>query len=225
MKKIALALAVMLIALTCTAGAANTQVYRKVKTENKRIALTFDDGPHPRYTAEILDLLREYNVRATFFVIGENIEYYDKNIISQMLLDGHEIGNHTFTHAHTKEMSEQKFIADVEKCHNLVLERYGYEMKLFRPPEGYVDKKVGEVANKLGYSVILWSIDTRDWEHTASSTIVGNVERSVSGGDIILMHDYVSKPSTTTTALRELIPELLSRGYEFVTVSDLISQP
>lgn len=204
--------------------AASAQPYRRVENAEKRIALTFDDGPHPRYTAEILDILKEYGVRATFFVIGENIEYYGNDIIPRILSEGHEIGNHTFSHAHTRKMDRKALLEDVDRCHSIMKERYGYEMRLFRPPEGYVDKKITEAARAHGYSTVLWSIDTRDWEHTAATLIVSNVEHSVSGGDIILMHDYVSKPSTTAVALRELIPRLLGEGYQFVTVSELISQ-
>lgn len=222
MRAAALALAATIVALTCAATAPNVPIYRSVPNEEKKIALTFDDGPHPHYTEQILDLLDRYGVKATFFVIGENIEYYDKGIISRIIDSGHEIGNHTFSHTHVKQTREESFRGDVRKCHKIMLERYGYEMKLFRPPEGAVDAKVQSIARELGYSIILWSIDTRDWEHTAPTLIVSNVEKNIDGGDIILMHDYVSKPNTTTEALRELIPRLISEGYEFVTVSDLI---
>ncbi len=222
MRAAALALAATIIALACAATVPNVPIYRSVPNDDKKIALTFDDGPHPHYTEQILDLLDRYGVKATFFVIGENIEYYDKGIIARIIDSGHEIGNHTFSHTHVKQTGERSFCDDVRKCHKIMLERYGYEMKLFRPPEGAVDAKVQSIADELGYSIVLWSIDTRDWEHTAPTLIVSNVEENIDGGDIILMHDYVSKPNTTTEALRELIPRLISEGYEFVTVSDLI---
>lgn len=206
------------------AYAAEDKVYRSAPTEKKRIALTFDDGPHPKYTPKILDCLEKYGIHATFFVIGENVEYYGDKLIGRMLAAGHEIGNHTYTHGHTSKMRAEDFIRDVEKCHVLLREKYSYEPRLFRPPEGYVDSKVMSEAAKMGYSVILWSIDTRDWEHTTPSLIVGNVEGHISGGDIILMHDYVSRPNTTIDALERLIPSLISEGYEFLTVSELISE-
>ena len=196
-------------------------IYKSVPQAKKMIALTFDDGPHPRYTEQILDILKKHEVRATFFVIGENIEYYDSGILKKIIADGHELGNHTFQHEHTKKMSEQDFFADVSACHQLVKEKYGYEMKIFRPPEGYVDNKVKETSARLGYSIILWSIDTKDWVHTASSAIVGNIERHAGDGDIILMHDYVSGKSTTLDSLDKIIPKLKSEGYVFVTVSEL----
>lgn len=225
MRSLAFFLAFLLPLLSFFAYAAPSSdpgIYKCVTTDEKRIALTFDDGPHPRYTAQILERLREYDIKATFFVIGENIGYYDEGIVRSIIDAGHELGNHTYSHKHTKKMSESEFYEDVRKCHDLVREKYGYEMKLFRPPEGYVDKKVKCIAAELGYSVILWSIDTKDWEHVGASVITANVKLNTSCGDIILMHDYVSKPNTTIAALDEIIPLLLERGYEFVTVSELI---
>ena len=120
------------------------------------------------------------------------------------------------------EMSEEAFYRDVRDCHELIEKKYGYEMTIFRPPEGYVDEKVKNIAMELDYSIIIWSIDTKDWEHVGSDLIVGNIEKNVSDGDIILMHDYVSKPNTTIGALEEVIKNIKSKGYEFVTVSELI---
>lgn len=224
MNKIAilLILSVLLLSFNVYAAPAEVNIYKCGGTSEKKIALTFDDGPHPKYTAQILERLERYGIKATFFVIGENIGYYGDEIIGSVISAGHELGNHTYSHKHTKKMKDSEFYEDVRKCHDLVKEKYGYEMKLFRPPEGYVDAKVKSIAGELGYSVILWSIDTKDWEHTGSSVITANVKLNASCGDIILMHDYVSKPNTTIAALDEIIPLLLERGYEFVTVSELI---
>lgn len=225
MRALSFFLAILLISTLSfgyLASAVGARTYRSVPEAGKRIALTFDDGPHPAYTRQILERLRRYGIKATFFVIGQNIEYYDDGILREMIDDGHELGNHTYTHRHTKNISREELMQDVRRCHTIVKERYGYEMRLFRPPEGYTDQGVMDISAQLGYSVILWSIDTKDWEHTGSSLIVSNVRKSVSSGDIILMHDYVSKPNTTISALDDMIPELLARGYTFVTVSELI---
>ena len=203
---------------------AKENIYRSIPDAKGMIALTFDDGPHPRYTRQILDILKREGVKATFFIIGENIGYYDEGIVAEIIADGHEIGNHTFNHEHTKEMDEQSFYSDVKACHELIKEKYGYKMKIFRPPEGYVDEKVKNIASELHYSIIIWSIDTKDWEHVGSDLIVGNIEKNASDGDIILMHDYVSKPNTTIGALERVIKNLKSEGYKFVTVSELIEQ-
>lgn len=199
-------------------------IYRSLPKARGMIALTFDDGPHPRYTRQILEILKREKIKATFFVVGENINYYDEGIIEEIINGGHELGNHTFNHEHTKDMSEADFYADVTRCHNLVKEKYGYEMKIFRPPEGYIDEKVKNIARELDYSIIVWSIDTKDWEHAGVDLIVGNVEKNASDGDIILMHDYVSKPNTTISALERVVKNLKSEGYSFVTVSELIAQ-
>lgn len=202
--------------------AKEAHIWRSVLSTDKKIALTFDDGPHPRYTERILDVLAEYGICATFFLIGENIGYYDDGIVRRMIDEGHEIGNHTQNHGHTARMSEESFCADVRECDSLISDKFGYRPRVFRPPEGYVDQKVKKIAEELGYDIILWSIDTRDWEHATPSQIVRNIEKNVSGGDIILMHDYVSGKSTTVAALRMIIPRLLDEGFEFVSVSELI---
>lgn len=202
--------------------AEGNNIYRSIPEAKGMIALTFDDGPHPRYTRQILDILKREGIKATFFVIGENIGYYDEGIVKDIINDGHELGNHTFNHEHTKNMSEEDFYRDVRACHELVKAKYGYEMKIFRPPEGYIDEKVEKIASELGYSIIIWSIDTKDWEHVGSDLIVGNIEKNASDGDIILMHDYVSKPNTTIGALERIIKNLKNEGYKFVTVSELI---
>ena len=203
---------------------AEENIYRSIPNAKGLIALTFDDGPHPRYTRQILDILKKEGIKATFFVIGENIGYYDEGIVADIISNGHELGNHTFNHEHTKNMTNEAFYRDVKACHELIKEKYGYEMKIFRPPEGYVDGKVKNIASELDYSIIIWSIDTKDWEHVGSDLIVGNIEKNASDGDIILMHDYVSKPNTTIGALEQVIKNLKSEGYKFVTVSELIEQ-
>ena len=216
--------AVIIINSFIFVAVAEENIYRSVPSAKGMIALTFDDGPHPRYTRQILDILKREGIKATFFVIGENIGYYDSGIVEDIINDGHELGNHTFNHEHTKNMSEEDFYRDVRACHELIKEKYGYDMKIFRPPEGYVDEKVRNIARELDYSIIIWSIDTKDWEHVGSDLIVGNVDKNASDGDIILMHDYVSKPNTTIGALERVIKHLKSEGYRFVTVSELISE-
>ena len=201
---------------------AKENIYRSIPDAKGMIALTFDDGPHPRYTRQILDILKREGVKATFFIIGENIGYYDDGIVLDIINDGHELGNHTFNHEHTKNMSEEDFYRDVISCHNLIKEKYNYEMKIFRPPEGYIDSKVENIARELDYSIIIWSIDTKDWEHVGSDLIVGNIEKIASDGVIILIYDYVSKPNTTIDALERVIRNLKGQGYRFVTVSELI---
>ena len=217
-------IAVFMLNVGCIECVAEANIYRSIPQASGMIALTFDDGPHPRYTRQILDILKKEEIKATFFVIGENIGYYDEGIVADIISDGHELGNHTFNHEHTKNMTEEDFYDDVRSCHKLIKDKYGSDMKIFRPPEGYIDDKVKNIACELDYSIIIWSIDTKDWEHVGSDLIVGNVEKNASDGDIILMHDYVSKPNTTIGALERVIKNLKEQGYRFVTVSELIDK-
>ena len=196
-------------------------IYYCHKNNEQRIALTFDDGPHPRYTPKILEILKKYGVKATFFVIGQNIEYYP-GIVEQIIADGHEIGNHTYRHKHTRMLDEDTFCKDVSRCDGMLFEKCDYNIKLFRPPEGYVDEKVRMISKELGYSIILWNIDTRDWAHETPYMIEQNIINNISAGDIILMHDYVSGENSTIEALDRVIPKLLDENYKFVSVSELI---
>lgn len=194
-------------------------VYCK-KNSHMKIALTFDDGPHPVYTGEILDILREYGIRATFFVVGENVERYPE-LVERELAEGHEVGNHTYSHCHLSKTSPYQIIREIEACERSVYQLCEYRTKLFRPPEGVLPEAIHDYARDADYTVILWSVDTYDWAHNPINEIMKNIRRNTEPGDIILMHDSV-KDSLTPKALRQIIPYLLEEGYTFATVSELI---
>ena len=199
----------------------NGSVYCRNTSNLKQIALTFDDGPHPRYTKEILSILNEYGIIATFFVIGVNAELYPEPL--KMIAEaGCEIGNHTYSHDCLLKCSSEQIRREIEHCQKVIQERIGIRPVLFRPPQGATSESVKVVSKEMEYDIILWSIDTLDWELLPSEQIANTVLNQVKGGDIILMHDYVSSGNATCDALRIIIPELLARGYEFVTVSTLI---
>ena len=198
-------------------------VFSKGEGNNKKIALTFDDGPHPRYTKRILEILDRYNIKATFFVIGKNIENYPGNLKS-IYESGHEIGNHSYDHINEKNINSEQAKEEIGKCEILIYNEIGITPKVFRPPQGQYSRAVEEAAKDSNYSIVLWSIDTRDWEHNPSSKIFKTIEENVDGGDIILMHDYISGKNTTCDALELIIPSLLQKGFEFVTVSELIEK-
>jgi len=192
-------------------------------TERPRIALTFDDGPHPRYTPEILDILKEYGVNATFFSVGSNAENYPA-LIKRIREEGHELGNHTHNHFHVAKLSRDQLCADIESCQR-VLERIGnVKIRLFRPPEGVCSEDVKSYCEQMGMTIVLWSVDTRDWAHTPVWEICENVRKNVKDGSIILMHDFIGKNSPTPIALRRILPMLQELGYEFVTVSALLGE-
>ncbi len=197
-------------------------VFAKNRSKSKKVALTFDDGPHPRYTEAILDILEEYGITATFFVIGVNVENYPR-AMERLISSGCEIGNHTYSHKNITKENEQDIIREIQQCEEAIMKMTNQKPCLLRPPEGAYEKNLCNMALKLNYNIILWSIDTMDWAHNPSQKIADEVLSSLSDGDIILMHDYVSGKNTTCEALRLMIPEILKRGYEFVTVSELIS--
>ena len=199
------------------------EVFSWVNNDLKMIALTFDDGPHPSYTEKILDVLRENGIRATFFVIGENAEKRPE-LIKKISDGGHEIGNHTFDHVSLRRMTEDEIENEITRAERAVLDAAGCGTCVLRPPEGKYSEKVVQAAEKLGYSVVLWSVDTRDWAHRSAGSICRTVLDNVTSGDIILCHDFISGESHTAEALDSLIPALKERGYTFVTVSELISQ-
>ncbi len=196
-------------------------IYRHKQNTQKKIALTFDDGPHPRYTREILDILDEYDVKATFFIVGENAERYPETVC-EVLKRGHELGNHTYTHPHLTHENCSDLMEEIKRCESTLYCFDEYRTKYFRPPEGLVDADVRTASCALDYTVILWNIDTRDWAHTPPKTIAKNVLSHVQSGDIILMHDFIGHDSPTPEALKLILPELLAQGYTFVRISELI---
>lgn len=197
------------------------KVYRYKKNDKMQIALTFDDGPHPVYTQKILDILEKYNVKATFFMVGENIKNYP-DTAKEVRSAGHEIGNHTETHK--SNLCEKDLFREIENCSKIIFNTLDYETNLLRPPEGLILESTRSCCSKLEYSIILWNIDTRDWAHTSPEKIYQNVMKNIDSGDIILMHDYIAKNSPTPAALEMIIPKLLEMGYTFVTVSELIGE-
>lgn len=196
-------------------------VYFSKENDDKRIALTFDDGPHYKYTAEILDILAEYDIKATFFVIGKLAETYPELIIRE-LSEGHEVASHTLSHPHLTGITEEKLTNELNSTEEILLEIAEYRPRLFRPPEGKCGEVVRRVASDLGYEVILWTVDTKDWAHTPTDKIINCVMNNTRPGSIILCHDFIGGDSPTPDALRSFIPKLLAEGYEFVTVSDLL---
>ncbi len=201
---------------------AQVTAYRSVQTETKRIALTFDDGPHPFLTERILDILDRYHVKATFFMVGENVRNYP-DAAREVIARGHEVGNHTNSHDSMACMDARTVLREMIGCEDALEELCEYRPHLFRPPEGAVTPHVQSCLEDEDYLLVLWSLDTRDWEKKSTDHIVRTVLDGVRAGDIILMHDYIGRNSKTPEALEILLPQLLERGYELVTVSDLLT--
>lgn len=187
---------------------------------DKRIALTFDDGPSGDNTQNILKILRKYGVKATFFVVGECAEQFP-DLIDEIKAEGHEIGNHTYTHIPLNKMNVKKMCDEISRTEELLLS-HGVKPSLFRPPEGKYNAELAEKTKEMGYRIVLWSVDTLDWTKAPADKIITRAGEPC-GGSIILLHDLCNPPINTCCALEKLIPSLLSRGYTFYTVSELIA--
>ena len=196
-------------------------IYHGRPNNRMEIALSFDDGPHPRYTPVILKILAEYGIKATFFMVGENVRYYSA-AAEAVVAEGHEIGNHTFSHRKFNLMNEHEMLSEIQSCEEAVASVSEQKLHFIRPPEGHLSDTMRRVVGELDYQIVLWDVDTRDWAHTPPETIAKHVLETVQAGDIILMHDFIGHDSPTPEALRLLIPKLLERGYHFVTVGELV---
>lgn len=187
----------------------------KKDSEERKIALTFDDGPHPVYTEELLDGLKERGVHATFFVTGEHAELHPE-IIERMNEEGHLIGNHTYSHIQLKDSNREQFRQELVRTNEIISEITGEEVLYVRPPYGTWDKKF---ESELNMFPVLWTVDPLDWNSTNVANITDKVVSKTEENDIILMHDYYE--STVTAALK-VIDELQAMGYTFVTVDEIL---
>lgn len=206
-----------------TLSFASQEAIRSVETDGMSIALTFDDGPNCAYTKKILDILDEFGIKATFFMIGTNVER-EPELAAEVAARGHEIGNHTYEHDRPWRLDKAQLLCELTRTSDAIKKAGGTAPCLFRPPEGVISGFITPCAVEMGYNIILWSVDTRDWEcRTTVDSVVSNIRENIHPGGIILCHDGVSRSdSVTPAALRIIIPELLEKGYNFVTVSELI---
>ena len=177
------------------------------------IALTFDDGPS-KYTNKILQLLKENDACATFFVVGNKVQGYS-NTINTMLKNGNEVGNHSYSHKWLSRLSSNSIKDEINLTQNVIKSVSGYTPKLLRPTYGEVNKKL---RNSTDLKIILWDVDTKDWKLKSSEVIAKRALNSIEDGDIVLMHDIYER---TYNALKLIIPTLKEKGYQFVTVSEL----
>ncbi len=223
MKRGVAAIMACIALIYCIIPIGATEKYYCKRNDENKIALTFDDGPHPKYTLQILNILKKYNIKATFFVIGINVKNYGE-ALKAVKLDGHQIGNHTFTHEYINGKLPQKIYEDIKDCRDIVRDMCDVETTVFRPPGGIMSDDIYVSGSDIfnGYDIIYWTLDTMDWAHRSPNEISDYVISNVKSGDIILMHDYIGENSPTPQALEIMLPRLIELGYEFVTVSELI---
>lgn len=204
-----------------TYGQNNEDIFiRNGSRDKKYLALTFDDGPHPKETNEVLDVLKKYDVKGTFFIAGKHANWYSEPLI-RASKEGHEIGNHTFNHPDISNLTNDQLEEEIIKCEEMLIKLTGKKPNLFRPPYGsYRQNELEQIANKLGYKVVLWTtVDAKDWKNPGAQSIANTIINNAKNGDIILLHDYATQ--NTVEALDILIPKMQNKGYKFVTVSEL----
>ncbi|WP_047150302.1 polysaccharide deacetylase family protein [Aneurinibacillus tyrosinisolvens] len=197
----------------------------EINTKEKVIALTFDDGPDPRYTRPILKLLEQYRAKGTFFVIGSKAES-NPALINEMIQNGHEIANHTYRHPQLNAISSLQLQKEIKDTDDIIHAITGIYPSLFRPPGGVYDEKVVEAA-KLGNHVVVmwsWTQDTKDWRNPGAQRIIDKVCKNARPGNIVLFHDAGGNRTQTVQAVESILNRLTRDGYRFVTVSQLLSQ-
>lgn len=193
-----------------------TEIERqKEDTAVKKIALTYDDGPDPVYTEGLLEVLEAENVRATFFLLGQEIAGQEETV-KKMYAAGHILGNHTYSHVDLLGLSEWEALEQLRKTNEVIAACTGEYPQYFRPPFGRCSESINKQISML---MIMWTLDTRDWECQDTGVIVENIVQNVKENDIILMHDGYE---TTVEATRQVIPILKEQGYTFVTVEELM---
>lgn len=185
----------------------------KIDQNKPMIALTFDDGPS-KYTKGILELLKKYDARATFFVIGNKVELY-QDIIREMIALGNEIGNHSYNHKWLTKVTDDELVNQINMTQNIIKETTGITPKLFRPTYGSINQ---HLRKQISLDIIMWDVDTSDWKTTNPQKISSYTLKNIKENDIILMHDTHKQ---TYEALKIMLPKLKEQGYQFVTVSEL----
>ena len=194
------------------------------------VALTFDDGPSARYTPKILDILKEKRTPAAFFMVGRHVEKYPE-VARRVFAEGHDVGNHTFSHRDLVPATRKTIIKEVEKTDKAIMEVIGVRTRLFRPPRGIMSNAVRKLLVDMGYTITLWTVSAVDWRGVAPKAMVRRVVRHIRKGGVILFHDSGAlirsegaNRGNTVEAVSMVIDELRRRGYEIVPLSRLIKE-
>jgi polysaccharide deacetylase family sporulation protein PdaB len=186
-----------------------------IDPSEKVVALTFDDGPNPSTTEQILDALEQYDAVATFFVLGERAADYPE-VVRKIYENGNEIGNHSYDHADFKQISTESLHSEIDRTNQAIYDAVGAHPIIVRPPYGSINDSIAE---EIGRACILWTVDPEDWKNRDTEIDYNNVMNVVQDGDIVLMHDIYQE---TADAAVQIIKDLKSQGYKFVTVSQMM---
>jgi peptidoglycan/xylan/chitin deacetylase (PgdA/CDA1 family) len=199
----------------------------KFPTKDKKIALTFDDGPSLKWTPLILDILKKENVKATFFMIGHHVQKYPQ-VARRVAEEGHTIGNHGYAHSVILYYTPAEIEEEIKYTEHVIREITGKTTRLYRPPKSWIKKDIKHKIKNLGYDIILWSLNSKDWVGFPSQSLVNFISKRVKAGDIILFHDSGNIVGTeggdrtqTVKAVQALIQTLKSRDFVFVPLEEL----
>jgi peptidoglycan/xylan/chitin deacetylase (PgdA/CDA1 family) len=194
--------------------------YTQAHVDQPYIAMTFDDGPSSENTPRLLQILKQRNIKATFFLIGQNVAD-NPDIVRRILADGHEVGNHSWTHPQLSKLSDDKVTAEITKTQDAIKDASGFTPTLLRPPYGAITTRQRDwIESRFGLNIILWSVDPFDWKRPGASVITQRILTQVHPGAIILSHDIHKQ---TVDAMPATLDGLIAKGYKFVTVSQLIA--
>lgn len=199
----------------------------KLSVPYKSVALTFDDGPNPVYTEKILAVLAAEQVHATFFVIGEHARQYP-DLVRMEIEQGHEVGVHTDQHKDVIRMNRTELAADLSQASEAVEQAAGRRPQYFRPPHGFRDPMILAETARQGMTLVNWSVMSRDWTNPGVQTLVERMEKAITPGAIILLHDgaglkQVEPREQTVEAVQIVIRKLKAEGYQFVTLSEALN--
>ena len=188
--------------------------------KEKCIAITFDDGPNNKFTPQILELLKTYNAKATFFCTGKQIEQH-AHIVKNIVCDGHTIGNHSYSHSTYFDFyGTQKVIDEIEKTNNLIENLIGKKMNLFRPPYGVTNPSISKAIKRTKHHVIGWNIRSLDTVKNNEQKILNRIIKKVSPGAVILLHD---SKEISVSVLEQLLLFLQQKGYQSITINTLFN--
>ncbi|MGI9086595.1 MAG: polysaccharide deacetylase family protein [Chthoniobacterales bacterium] len=194
--------------------------FNSVHVEGPYVAMTFDDGPSPVLTPKLLDLLAEHHMKATFFVIGQNAAEHPE-ILQRAVREGHEIGNHSWSHPNLAKMSDEAVRRELQKTDDVIKQAIGARPKLMRPPYGSLTlRQRSWIHQEFGYRIIIWDVDPLDWKRPGPSVVTHRIVSEARPGSIILSHD-IHPP--TITAMPATFDQLQAKGFKFVTVSELLA--
>jgi peptidoglycan-N-acetylglucosamine deacetylase len=205
---------------TQTPSSAKPATYAQARVDQPYIAMTFDDGPSAENTPRLLEMLKQRNIKATFFLIGQNV-VSNPDLVRRILAEGHEIGNHSWTHPQLSKLSDDRVTAEITQTQDAIKDASGFTPTLLRPPYGAITPRQREwIENRFGLNIILWSVDPFDWKRPGASVITQRILSQTRPGAIILSHDIHKQ---TVDAMPATLDALIAKGYKFATVSQLIA--